>query len=323
MRASRQKDLDALAAEASDAVTQSAARLRAVMEALNDAYGADLTADELSTAHAALDRIDGALRSLHGAARLIETADETIAGSPNGNAGQQLAPMHRATARGPIAVLEAREQERARLAEELHDGVAQTLAATIFQTDLLANSLKRDPTAAEQELSRLRHALQRELETMRAYISQLRPPLAEPEGLEEALRESAESLTEYTSIPVELRLDAAGSSLDASGRSVALRVAQEALRNIGKHSGAQRAWLVTRYEPRPSGDVWVLEVGDDGKGFDLDAPRARGQRRHFGLRFMRERAELLGAQLFIETRPAAGTVVRLIIALTASRARGA
>jgi two-component system sensor histidine kinase UhpB len=170
-----------------------------------------------------------------------------------------------------------------------------------------------------QELDKMRRLLQRELETLRAYISQLRPPLSEPEGLDDALRDSATSLTEYTSIPVDVRLDAPAELLEDSARMVAIRVAQEALRNIGKHSGAQRAWLITRQEVRPSGDVWIMEVGDDGRGFDVGAAGAQENRRHFGLRFMRERSDLLGSQLFIETAPGAGTLVRLIIGIGGER----
>lgn len=219
----------------------------------------------------------------------------------------------------PAAILEAREQERSRLAEELHDGPAQTLANAIFQIEILTRSMSDDGTDTADELAKVRRLLQRELETLRAYISQLRPPLSEPDGLDEALRDGATSLTEYTSIPVDVRLDAPPTLLEDAAGKVALRVAQEALRNIGKHSGAQRAWLVTRYEERPSGDVWIMEVGDDGHGFDVDAAGAQENRRHFGLRFMRERADLLGSQLFIETAPGAGTLVRLIIGIGGER----
>jgi two-component system nitrate/nitrite sensor histidine kinase NarX len=91
-----------------------------------------------------------------------------------------------------------------------------------------------------------------------------------------------------------------------------LRVAQEALRNIAKHSGASRAWVVTRTITDPDGVTrWQLEVGDDGKGFDFDTATSHPNRRHFGLRFMRERAELLGSELTITTSPASGTIVRL------------
>jgi signal transduction histidine kinase len=100
---------------------------------------------------------------------------------------------------------------------------------------------------------------------------------------------------------------------------VVLRVAQEALRNIGKHAGATRAWIRTEVGDAPDGEQWMLEVGDDGRGFDLDRIAAHPDRRHFGLRFMRERADLLGSKLSIETRPAAGTVVRLTIDLGEQR----
>ena len=91
-----------------------------------------------------------------------------------------------------------------------------------------------------------------------------------------------------------------------------LRVAQEALRNIAKHSGASRAWLVTRFTDDPSGNrKWQLEVGDDGKGFDIDAVTAHRNRRHFGLRFMKERADMLGSELTFTSDTVTGTVVRL------------
>jgi two-component system, NarL family, sensor histidine kinase DegS len=217
------------------------------------------------------------------------------------------------------ARLEAHEEERTRLAEELHDGPAQALANAIFQTELVERALRQGPAAGAAELQRLRELLQRELDTLRAYISQLRPPLSEPEALEEALQDAAISLTEYTGIPVDVRLEANGESLEVTARNVVLRVAQEALRNIGKHSGAKRAWLITRFSGSPPEEAWEIEVGDDGQGFDTAAPAVGQRRRHFGLRFMRERSDLLGAKLSIESMPAAGTVVRLRLSTAGER----
>lgn len=218
-----------------------------------------------------------------------------------------------------MARLEAHEQERSRLAEELHDGPAQALANAIFQTEFAERALRDDPTAAAHEIVRLRQLLQRELETLRAYISQLRPPLNEPEALEQALQDAATSLTEYTGIPVDVRLEGRDSGLEVAGRNVALRVAQEALRNVGKHSAATRAWLTTRLTEHDGQSTWEMEVGDDGRGFDTDAPGGGQRRRHFGLRFMRERTDLLGAQLAIESRPGTGTIVRLRINTSGER----
>lgn len=212
-----------------------------------------------------------------------------------------------------MALLSSREQERSRLAEELHDGPAQALASAIFQAQIAERALASDPATARAELASLREILEGELETLRSYINQLRPSLAEAEGLDDALRDSAAAVSERTGIPIELQLDAPGTRLHTAARTAVLRVAQEALRNIAKHSGAGRAWVKTSETSDDESSRWVLEVGDDGRGFDFQSVTARKDRRHFGLRFMRERAELMGSELSIETSPAAGTVVRLTI----------
>ncbi len=90
-----------------------------------------------------------------------------------------------------------------------------------------------------------------------------------------------------------------------------LRVVQEALQNVRKHAGATNVVVATVLDD----GQWVLEVRDDGRGFDTGAVAARG-RRNFGLQFMRERGELVGAQFEVRSRPGAGTVVRLAIPVT-------
>jgi two-component system sensor histidine kinase DegS len=222
-----------------------------------------------------------------------------------------------------MALLAAHEQERSRLAEELHDGPAQALANAIFQTEIVDRAVRDDPGVARMEIQALRQMLERELDTLRGYINQLRPSLGEAAGLDDALRDSANATTQRTGMPVELRLDDAGNELHEAARTVVLRVAQEALRNIAKHSGATRAWIRTYTTNAASDDHrWVLEVGDDGRGFDFDSVAANPNKRHFGLRFMRERSDLLGSQLSIQTSPSAGTVVRLTIDPREERSHG-
>lgn len=219
-----------------------------------------------------------------------------------------------------MALLTAHEEERSRLAEELHDGTAQGLANAIFQTQLVERALKEEPAAAEAELASLRALLERELDRLRAYINQLRPSLGEAIGLDEALRDSATAISQQSGLRIDMRLEASSSHLHSAARTVVVRVAQEALRNIAKHAAASRAWIRTSEEEAPDGSrLWLLEVGDDGRGFDYETVAANPNRRHFGLRFMRERAELLGSSLAIETHHAAGTVVRLTIVIQAER----
>jgi len=215
--------------------------------------------------------------------------------------------------RTAMALLAAHEQERSRLAEELHDGPAQALANAIFQTEIIDRAVRDDPAAARTEIAALRQMLERELDTLRAYMNQLRPSLGEAAGLDDALRDSANALSQRSGIPVDMRLDAPDDTLHEAARTVVLRVAQEAMRNIAKHSGATSAWVRTYQTDTAEGSRWILEVGDNGRGFDLENVAAHPNRRHFGLRFMRERAELLGSQLSIQTSSAAGAIVRLTI----------
>jgi two-component system sensor histidine kinase DegS len=219
-----------------------------------------------------------------------------------------------------LALLAAQEQERSRLAEELHDGPAQALANAIFQIEIVDRAVREDPSAARSELASLREMLERELDVLRGYINQLRPSLGEAAGLDDALRDGADALTQRTGVPVEVRLDASGAELHQAAQTVVLRVAQEALRNVAKHSAATKAWLNTFQQSSSDGSrQWVLEVGDNGRGFDFETVASHPNKRHFGLRFMRERADVLGSDLSIQTDSASGTVVRLTIATEGER----
>jgi two-component system, NarL family, sensor histidine kinase DegS len=315
----RPLNLDAMSAEASTVVAGAADRLRELSQLLRDAYEEAVsagTADEPSTADLAQAR--ELLGRLELAESGVRASQAIVAGEPEPapDAGGVAEPRHQ------LAILRAQEQERARLANELHDGPAQALANLIFQIEIVERAVARDAADGQRELRSLRLMLAGELDTVRAYINQLRPPLADSDGLDDALREAAQRLTEHDGVPVDLNLQASAELIDETARSVALRIAQEALRNISKHAGARRAWLTTHIEHDAGAPtagvsdqppVWVMEIGDDGRGFDIDAVGGSSARRHFGLRFMRERSDLLGARLSIESRPNAGTVIRLSI----------
>jgi two-component system sensor histidine kinase DegS len=207
-----------------------------------------------------------------------------------------------------MRIVEAQEAERARLAQEIHDGPAQALSNAIFQVEYVERVLDQDVRLAATELRYLRELLRRDLGDVRNFISRLRPPLLDQLGLDEALRQTVADLAEAASIAHAVDLSAPQGVLRDAEQTVVLRVTQEALQNVRKHAAASRVTVVTRLED----DRWVLEVSDDGRGFDIEAVAARG-RRNFGLQFMRERAELIGATMDVRSRPNGGTVVRLAI----------
>lgn len=208
---------------------------------------------------------------------------------------------------------EAQEAERARLAEELHDGPAQVLSNAVLRIRVLERALREDPQAALSELDSMRQDLERETERLRDYIRQLRPSLIQPGDLASELSETAGQLRRDPGLSVDIDLQAPETELDAQSLTAVLRIALEALRNIRKHARARQVQVATHVEP-PDGPGeagwWILEVHDDGQGFDVDAPENAASR-HFGLRFMRERAQRVGGQLEIVSGAAAGTTVRL------------
>ena len=111
-------------------------------------------------------------------------------------------------------------------------------------------------------------------------------------------------------------LDAPPDRLSDAQQTVVLRILQEALQNIRKHAQARSVGVATQIEDWE----WILEVRDDGRGFDVSSVAARG-RRNFGLQFMRERAELIEARLDVRSRPDGGTVIRLAIPMAAEESR--
>lgn len=207
-----------------------------------------------------------------------------------------------------MRIVEAQEAERSRLAQEIHDGPAQALSNTIFQVEYIERVIDSDPLLARTELRFLRELLRRELGDVRAFISQLRPPLLDELGLDGAINDTVEHMRTLTELEITTELTASPALLSDGQRTVALRVAQEALQNVRKHAAASHVVVATRRD----GDGWVLEIRDDGRGFEIGAVAARG-RRNFGLQFMRERAELIGARFDVRSRPDGGTVVRLAI----------
>ncbi|HEV8402685.1 MAG TPA: sensor histidine kinase [Candidatus Limnocylindrales bacterium] len=257
-----------------------------------------LTAD-LGDHQAELAKLELAERTLERTWLFLERGDATL-----------LTEVGGPTTAGDVQmrIVEAQEAERSRLAQEIHDGPAQALSNTIFQVEYIERVIDSDPMLARTELRLLRELLRRELGDVRAFISQLRPPLLDQLGLDGAIADSVEYTRTLTGIDIELDLTAPTDILSDGQRTVALRVTQEALQNVRKHAEASTVVVATRLDD----DGWSLEVRDDGRGFDVGAVAARG-RRNFGLQFMRERAELIGARFDVRSRPDGGTVVRLAI----------
>jgi signal transduction histidine kinase len=194
--------------------------------------------------------------------------------------------------------------ERNRLALELHDAVSQKLFGLVLSADAAGTLLDRDPAAAGVQVRRLRRLAREALDELRALVLELRPPELERDGLRGTMRKHVEVLRALHGAAIECDVRGAP-SLGADADRDVLRIAQEALHNAARHAGAEHITLRLR-----DGDGrLVLEVRDDGGGFDPDDPDLRS--RHLGLTSMEERAARLGGTLEVRSAPGRGTSVVL------------
>lgn len=196
------------------------------------------------------------------------------------------------------AVFRVQEEERRRLARELHDGIGQNLTALKHRLSLLADQAAADPLlqAGLQEAIATCH---RSLAETRELSRLLRPQVLDDLGLEAALGWLGRTLGESAGLPIDVRADALP-ALDGDLQTLVFRVAQEALANVVRHASAKRAWIKLAV----SAGHLVLEVGDDGRGFDVVAALERSSRgESTGLGGMRDRVSLHGGRLQVESGP--------------------
>lgn len=203
----------------------------------------------------------------------------------------------------------AGEEERRRIAGDLHDGPVQRLTRLEYVLERARLQLARGDTSGPQDL--VRRALEElatEIQRLRTMMTELRPPVLDHMGLGSALRDHADAVGRDSGVQCVVEATVDG-RLDPSLETVLYRVGQQALANVVKHARADHAWLSLRCE---NGAV-VLEIRDDGVGFDPPDASALAEQEHYGLIGMRERVEMAGGRWDITSAPGAGTMVRAVL----------
>ncbi|MGW3669327.1 GAF domain-containing sensor histidine kinase [Streptomyces sp. NPDC005141] len=195
-------------------------------------------------------------------------------------------------------------EERSRLAHELHDAVSQKLFSLRLTAQAAATLVDRDPSRAKGELQQVAALAAEATEELRAAVIELRPAALDEDGLVATLRTQIQVLDRAHSARVTFSSNGVR-ALPASQEEAMLRVAQEALHNALRHSGATRVG-VTLVRRGPGA---VLRVTDDGSGFEPTAIRSAG--RHLGLVSMRDRASGVGGTLTVESAPGKGTMIEM------------
>ena len=199
---------------------------------------------------------------------------------------------------------EAVSAERSRLARELHDAVTQTLFSTMLTAEVLPKIWERDPQEGRKKMEELRELTRGALAEMRTLLMELRPETLVDAPLKDLLQHLGNAFIARARVPLAISI-ASSPDLPVDVKVAFYRVAQEALNNITKHSDATQV----RLSFERVSDSIALIVSDNGQGFDLGETVGAD---HCGLRFMRERAEQVGARLEIESGAGRGTHIAMV-----------
>ncbi len=202
-----------------------------------------------------------------------------------------------------IKIIQAQEEERRRVARDIHDGPAQSIANLVFRIELIQQLIDKDLEKAKKELDDLKKMIRLSLKDVRKIIYDLRPMSLDDLGLIPTLKRYINRFNEQTEIMVGFTVKGENRRLSLSYEVTIFRLIQEALNNIHKHAEASSGKVRVEFFP---GKVNLL-ISDDGIGFDPE--EVEGDK--FGLISMKERCKLLGGKIDIKSG-SNGTIIRVI-----------
>lgn len=240
------------------------------------------------------------LRSIHRSLDDLSAGAGTLpaAAVPRGRASRQIFQMI--------------EGERMRIARDMHDGPAQSLANLVLQAEILERLMKKDPSLVEQELLDFKDGVRGVLDDTRRLIFDLRPMTLDDLGLVPTLRKFLADFGERQHITTHLRVLGEEVRLSGTYEPTIFRIVQEALNNIWKHAHADDVEVVISFAAK----AVIATVKDNGCGFDVAATEARADIvRSLGLTSMRERTDLEHGTLQIRSQMGVGTEVKVTFAL--------
>ncbi|MFT5105548.1 MAG: signal transduction histidine kinase [Verrucomicrobiales bacterium] len=203
-------------------------------------------------------------------------------------------------------LLSVQEEERKRISRELHDLIAQTLTGINLQLALIKSKAVSDVEEFHQKIELTQQLIEKSVDAVHRFARDLRPTVLDDLGLIPALKSYLESFMKDTGIRVSLTAFAGVEKLDNASRTVLYRVAQEALNNVAQHAKASR----TKVKIHQRQETVCMEIHDNGKGFQIGGDAFVGkQSKRLGLLGMRERVEMIGGSLRVESAPGKETTV--------------
>lgn len=216
------------------------------------------------------------------------------------------------------ALIAAQEQERRRIARELHDGPMQRLVAVLMMIEIYERLQAVQPDLAKDELSKVKESLKRAVADLRQLLSDLKPLVLEESGLAPAVQALVNEFGQRTSVTAMLEIQGEPRRVGYEIEVAIYRSMQEALNNAAKHAAATSVLITLELGE----NVWGATIQDNGLGFDLNTVRERGSKGDlpisggFGLRGIAERIQAVGGRLRLDSTPGEGTVVRFEVPLS-------
>lgn len=205
-----------------------------------------------------------------------------------------------------VRVIEAQEHERQLLVQQMHDGPAQALTNLILQAEICERLFDKDPRRAREELSNLREATTATFQKVRSFMFDLRPMMLDDLGLIPTLRKYIEGFQEKSGIPTNLNITGEQRRLEPYNEVTSFRIIQELVSNAWQHAHCTSIEVTLDID-----NAWLrASVEDNGSGFDVDeVMQAAEQQKTIGLNTLRERVEILGGQLHLDSGIGRGTKV--------------
>jgi signal transduction histidine kinase len=200
--------------------------------------------------------------------------------------------------------------ERRRIAQEIHDGLAQEMTGVVLALEGCQRALEKDATLVGPQLAKAARDARATLADVRQYMAALRQSETGALNLPVTLGRLVDDLRRQTGLSVEMEESGPQRELEPIVERAVIRIVGESLRNVAQHAGGQKAKVSLLYGP----EGVVVTIEDDGKGFDVEATFSSAEGRgHFGVVGMRERAEAAGGQLVVRSEAGHGTIVRASI----------
>lgn len=238
--------------------------------------------------------------------KTVLNVSDGLAGMADPQSARDMPNINMGEATGIIRIIDAQENERQHLANQLHDGPAQSLTNLILQAEICERLFDSDPLRARSELTELKDAVTSTFQKVREFIFDLRPMMLDDLGLNPTLKKSIEDYEQKTGIACNLTISGKDHRLPPHTEVTIFRAIQHLLNNVKQHAQATHVQVaLSILEERAT-----ATVEDDGVGFNVnEGLSAARQRKTIGLGSLQERLEMLGGDLDIDSSPGKGTRV--------------